>query len=626
MAEKLSELLAGLAGRDARYAEKSHGVAWGSMKKRQAKRIGGPRATHDGATHANQHVVAVGLVAACLTFLALSRILFNDFVDYDDNLYVTGNPQVQEGLTLSGVYYAFTDTSTGNWHPLTMLAHMLNYTLFGLAPMGHHLSGLLIHSANTLLLCLILYRMTRTLWPSAAAALLFGIHPLHVASVAHVAQLKDLLSTFFWLLTMWAYAHYAATGSRRAYRAALAFFALGLLAKSMLVTLPVVLLILDYWPLRRFTSPRDPGETLARRGLRLAREKIPFFALAAAVSMVTFIAQRATGAVLALEYRPLSLRIQNAAISYVTYLVKTVWPTNLAVFYPYPETIPAWRFVGAAVALLALTALAWALWKRRPYLLAGWMWYLVTLIPVIGIVQVGAQAMADRYSYVPLIGIFVAVAWAAHEVLMAAPRWRVPVVAAATVAMAALAVTSWVQAGTWQNSRVLWQHAIDVTTGNHLAYNNLGVVLVHEGELERAERSFQEALRLLPEFRDAQLNLANIYTVYALRYRDAGRYDDALTHFNKAVAFQPPNSEIYMALGRTHFEVQNYPQAVEAYAEAVRLEPGRADARLSLGIALERAGDYNAAERQITEALRLQPDLDAARTALARVRRKAASP
>ena len=562
------------------------------------------------------------MMLACLAFIAYSRVLYNDFVYYDDELYVTENAAVQSGLTAESLYYAMTGVCASNWHPLTMLSHILDCTLYGLLPMGHHLSSLLLHSANTFLLFLVLRRMTGALWPSAAMALLFGVHPLHVVSVAHVAQRKDVLSTLFWLLTMLSYARYAETRGKSSYALSLAFYALGLLAKPMLVTLPVVLLLLDFWPLRRFTEETTRGTKTLREGWILVREKVPFLGLALAVSVVTLAVQHASGSVASLDTRPLLLRIENALVSYVLYLAKMFWPAGLAPYYPYPQSIAVWKVLGAIAILVAITVLVLLARKKYPYLVVGWLWYLIALVPVIGIIQVGAQALADRYTYVPLIGIFLAAAWGLDELVRAKPRWRIPALAVSGGVFAALMCASWVYAGVWRNPRTLWEHAIAVTKDNQVANYHLGVVQAEEGDLEDAERSFKEALRIMPGFQEAQHNLGVVYAMFGDRYRKEGRLDDAIAKYSQGAAMEPEESGYQSLLGRTYWLKNDHPQAAKHYAEAVRLSPNRLDARLDLAIAHEALGHYEDALRELEEIRRLQPGMNLTELAIERVKKR----
>lgn len=444
-------------------------------------------------------VLALGLAA--LTFAAYFSVLSNGFVSYDDGKYVTENPHLRAGLSTDTVVWAFTTFRASNWHPLTWLSHAFDVQLYGMNPLGHHLTSLLLHIANVVLLYWLLFRMTTSPWKSAFVAALFAVHPLHVESVAWVAERKDVLSTFFWMLTMLAYVRYAESPSAGCYLPVIILFAIGLLAKPMLVTLPLVLLLLDYWPLRR-------GPILGR-----LTEKIPLLVLAAGSCVVTFVAQRSGGSVADLGRFTLAERIGNALVSYVTYIGKAFWPSKLACFYPHPGSgLPAWQPILAAVGLIGFTGIVIKLSVRRPYLLTGWLWYLVALVPVIGFVQVGFQAMADRYTYIPLIGIFVMIAWGIPESMGAceyegvSARKRPPArsrplrhsqtrtpthshtLLAATAALV-LAVLAWrtsVEVRYWHDEVTLFERALAVTHGNYVAHNNLGRALADQRQIGRA--------------------------------------------------------------------------------------------------------------------------------------------
>jgi hypothetical protein len=438
---------------------------------------------------------------ALLTLTAFLPSLGNGFVNLDDSLYVTGNRVVKKGLTGEGFAWALTANVANNWHPLTMFSHMLDCELFGLNAAGHHGMSLLLHLGNVLLLFEVLRRMTGDPWRSAAAAGLFAVHPLRVESVAWVAERKDVLSGLFWILAMGAYARYVREPSPKRYLPILLAMALGLMAKPMVVTLPFVLLLLDAWPLGRLRLD-EPG--WPRRLGRLTVEKLPLLALSAVGSLVTLRFQ--TTSLVSLEVLPWSLRLANTAVSYATYLGKTILPRNLAVFYPIPLAIPAWKAWAAAALLLVLTALA--LWKARkaPWFLVGWLWFLGTLVPVIGIVQVGRQAMADRYTYIPSIGLFLAICWAVPA-LAVGRRWR-PVLAGATVlALLALTAVTWAQVRHWSNSGTLFRHALAVTQGNYVAHVALARALVAKGDWTGAAEQFRGALALRPGLREARIGL-----------------------------------------------------------------------------------------------------------------------
>ena len=425
--------------------------------------------------------VAVALLLAAVVLAAFWPVLGAGFIAYDDAVYVTKNPNVQRGFDAASLKWAWSSFYALNWHPLTWMSHTLDWRLFGPRPAGHHLTSLLLHVANTLLLFLVLVRATGATGRSAAAAALFGIHPLHVQSVAWVAERKDVLSTLFWMISMMAYVRYARAPSLPKYLVVAAAFALGLAAKPMLVTLPFALLLLDVWPLGRWGA----------RGARfLLAEKLPLIALSAIFGAVTFAAQRSGGGIASAEVVPLGLRVSNALVSYVRYLGKTIWPRGLAIFYPHPlDTLPAWQVLGAALFLTAVTLTAVRQRRGHPYLLFGWLWYVGTLVPVIGLVQVGAQAMADRYTYVPAIGVFVAACWGVAALLdrlmprrpAASRRWAAILGSAAVLL---LAVATRAEAGFWRDSRTLFEHALAATKNNYTAHTGLGSALAAKGSVD----------------------------------------------------------------------------------------------------------------------------------------------
>lgn len=505
-------------------------------------------------------------VLLCLALAAAVLAVFwqvqgHEFIRYDDYEYVVENPHVRNGLTLQNVVWAFSTPYASNWHPLTFLSHMLDCELYGLNPAGHHLNSLLIHLLNTLLLFLILARATGALWRSAFVAALFGLHPLHVESVAWVAERKDVLSTFFWILTVHFYIRYTEGPGAVPYMISLLFFSLGLMSKPMLVTLPFVLLLMDYWPLERFRF-KEPGE---ERGLsngseekdakihvgpiRLLLEKTPFLMLAASSSVVTFLVQEKWGAVHSLI--PLKTRIANALFSYVHYLIKALWPGDLAFFYPHPgNTLPMIQVLGAGILLAGLTLLALCNFRRIPYLIVGWFWYLGTLFPVIGLIQAGPQAMADRYTYMPLIGVFLIVTWGAYGIAERHIRLRPILLLSAAVCLSALSVSSWFQVRHWKDSRSLFEHALAVTASNFLAHNNLGNVLAREGRTEEAVRHFSEAIRIQPGNAAAHNNFGNALL-------DMGKHREALFHYREALRLRPDFREARLNLQRA---LERHPQ------------------------------------------------------------------
>ncbi len=552
------------------------------------------------------------IIIACLVLVAATSAAYGDlrnhqFINYDDNVFVTDNPPVQGGLTRTGLVWAFTTLKTGMWIPLTWLSFMVDSQLFGMHPGGYFLTNLLFHLANVLLLFGWLLRTTRSPGRSFLVAALFALHPLHVESVAWATERKDVLSTFFWLLTMWAYVRYAERPGSGRYLLILVCFSLGLMAKPMLVTLPGVLLLLDYWPLGRLSfkgpgaaaaSPQpNPGVTLQR----LIWEKSPLLAIAALFSMVTFYVQKEVGAVLPLQALPIADRLANALVAYLGYLGQMFWPVRLAVLYPLPgQHLPLWQAPAAGLALAALSLLALRQARRQPYLLVGWLWYLGALLPVIGLVQVGVQAMADRYTYVPCIGLFIAVVWGTADL---AARWRVPrffLPVGAAVVLAALMICTWVQVGYWRDSISLYEHTLQVTRGNSIIRNNLGIALAAQGKTDQAITLYDEALRLNPDYAGAHNNLG-------IALAAQGKLDQAITHYEEALRLKPGYADAHNNLGLALDAQGKVDQAMAQYAEALRLNPDLGGAHNNLGLALAAQGKLDQAVSHYAEALRLNP-------------------
>ena len=525
------------------------------------------------------------------------------FTNLDDDEYVTDNAAVRAGLAWHGALWALTARYASNWHPLTWISHMLDCQLFGLSPTGHHLVNLLFHIANTIFLFLLLARMTGCLWRSAFVAALFGLHPLHVESVAWVAERKDVLSTFFWMLTLGAYLHYTQSPKPARYLLVLLAFALGLMAKPMLVTLPLVLLLLDLWPLGRLAREKGGQGDHARSWRKLVWEKIPLFVLAAASSAVTFVVQQGSGAVGSLELYPLGVRAANAIVAYVSYIAKMFWPAHLAVFYSHPgASLPIWQVAGSGLLLVCITVLAIRA-RGRPYLAVGWLWYVVTLVPVIGLVQVGHQAMADRYTYVPLVGVFIIIAWGVPELLALRTtevHRRRLLAAPAGIVIAALAVCTYSQVGYWHDDVALFGHALKVTSNNALAHNNLGVALAAQGAAEKAVEHYSEALRIEPDYPEAHNNLGA-----ALAKR--GRTDQAIAHFTAALRVRPSFAEAHNNLGAALAMQGRIDQAIVHFSAALKANPESADAHCNLGKCYVALGKTREAITQYQEALRLKP-------------------
>ena len=590
--------------------------------------------------------IVIPLVLALLTLAVFWQVRGHDFINLDDEQYVTQNPNVRGGITAGNLTWALTTSHASNWHPLTWLSHQLDVQFFGMDPAGHHLVSLFFHVANTLLLFFVLNRMTKTLWQSAAVAFLFALHPLHVESVAWVAERKDVLSTFFLLLTLWAYFVYTRSPGIVRMIPVVAFFALGLLSKPMLVTLPFVLLLLDYWPLGRYVAPEKqvphplpgieaPGKKKKQKKKEIAErppvaperkepsaaavvpwalvtEKIPLFALTILSSIITFLAQQKGGAMSPLEDISLLKRLGNALISYASYIVKTVFPQGLAVFYPYPAGIAAWQVLGSAALVGTLTFLAVRCRKQYPFAFVGWFWYLGTLVPVIGIVQVGMQAMADRYTYVPHIGLFIAVVWGAGDLASRQPRGRKILAALTGVVFASLTVMTWNQISHWRSSTTLFEHALRVTEQNSLAHLNFGVALNRTGKGREAAEHYREALRINPNSSGGHFNLANYYFSTGLK-------DEALQHFKEAIRIRPDYANAHNNLGVLLASQRSFEEAAAQYEKALRIEPANAGFHYNYGAALANQGRLPEAAGQFRDALALRPNYAEAHNDLGKV-------
>jgi protein O-mannosyl-transferase len=529
----------------------------------------------------NDLFIAFGLVA--VTMAVYGQVMNHQFIILDDRHYIYQNPIVNRGLTLTGIAWAFTTFHSSNWHPLTWLSHMVDCQIFGLYAGGHLLVNTLIHASNTLLLFLFLRRATGARWQSAIVAALFALHPLHVESVAWAAERKDTLSTFFGLLTLLAYLRYVAAPSWRRYVLVAVAMALGLMAKPMLVTWPFVLLLLDYWPLRRFQ--RRPGTGTAgffRALVPLVREKLPLFCLAAASMVITFIAQSQGGAVRTFVQVPIPLRLANAIVSYAKYLFRTVWPSDLAVHYPFSRTgVPAWELLCAIVLLTTISVFALRQAKERPYLLIGWLWFIGTLIPVIGLVQVGGAAMADRYHYVPSIGLFMAIVFGLSDVA----RWfrvdRVVTGAVAAIALSILACLSAAQIGRWRNNETLFEYTQSLVPDNRMIENNLGTILGENGKYDEAEAHFIRALGTTPDFLEV-ITDADIRTNLGLLLVRQRKLAEAMEQLNEALRLNPNSAETHEALGVVLAMSGKPEESISHFSTAIRLRPDWTAARENL--------------------------------------------
>jgi len=531
------------------------------------------------------------------------------FLIYDDSAYVTGNRHVQDKFTLESFIWAFTSAHGSNWHPLTWLSHMLDFKLYGLNAGGHHLTSLFFHIANTLLLFVIFNKMTGDFWQSGFVAALFALHPLHVESVAWVAERKDVLSTFFWMLTMWSYIWYVENQKVKRYFFVILLFVLGLMSKAMLVTLPFVFLLLDFWPLKRFPwgteRLREGDKESAPIGgdiFRLIWEKVPLFILVIIASILTFMAQSSMGAVMPLEVYSLKVRVANAFVSYAGYVVKAIWPVNLAVFYPHPGVLlPWWQTAGSVVLATAACFGAIRVSKRYPYVLVGLFWYFGTLVPVIGLVQIGSQAMADRYTYVPLIGLFIIVAWGIPELLPGRHRIKIWLAALATVLLTILMVITWKQVRYWENGITLFTHTVNVTRNNSLAHYMLGLSLEEQGKIDEAMVHYSRAAHL------NSYDKAFFKMGYALYQK--GKLDEAMIHYKKALQTNPNYAEAQNNMGIVLARQGDMNGAIKHYHAALRINPNHVGANYNLGRISVNQGKTAEAIRYYRKVLLTEPNM-----------------
>lgn len=633
-------------------------------------------------------MIVFGLVA--VTWAIYGQILFHDFISYDDPTYITENSDVQAGLTAASIGWAFSSGYASNWHPLTWLSLMLDYEVWGGKAGGFLATNLIFHTLNALLLFWIMKKMTGSVIGSVFIAGIFAWHPLHVESVAWVTERKDVLSGFFCLAALLAYVGYGHHGGKRRYLTALVLFAGGLMAKPMLVTGPMLLLLLDYWPLDRglVTENAKTGKPVERSKanknhsrkrlgiLVLLAEKIPFVILAAISSVITFMVQRKGGAVATADLLGFGVRAGNAFISYVTYIIKTFVPTKLAIFYPHPEIVPGWQAAGCLLLLILISAAVLA--GRRRYLTMGWLWYLVTLIPMIGIVQVGIQSHADRYMYIPMIGLSIMVVWGLGELANRGRRLKLTLLVSGCAWLFVVSVLCWFQVGCWKDGFTVFSHALEVTRDNHVAHVNLGNILVQQRKSDLGISHYRQALRIRENYSDAYYNLGltysmndkidesidNFYKSLSIRrncpktcyhlgkalskkgeldraifyYREAlkynssppasiyndlanalvkqKKYDEAIEHYNRAIQLEPTFARAYYNKGMALSEQNRLSEAIEEFRHVLRFYPRDAEMHCNVGTLLLRHGDVEAAIEEFRTSLRYDPDLSRAQRQL----------
>ncbi|HQG65543.1 MAG TPA: tetratricopeptide repeat protein [Smithella sp.] len=534
----------------------------------------------------NYHIIIFLIVTSVIAF---SPVAANEFINFDDNGYITENVRVQQGITLQNVQWALTTTYFSYWHPLTWLSHMLDWHLFGANASGHHLMSLFLHIGSVIFLFLFLYKTTNHIWPAAFAAALFSLHPLRVESVAWASERKDVLNLFFTVLCFYAYAFYADEKKVSRYVLCMLFFVLAVMSKPMAVTLPFVLLLLDYWPLNRWGNPyHENTKNGFSSVIKLIGEKIPFFCLSLAASAGAIWAQSKEGTVASLDNVPFMIRTSNAIVAYVSYLGKLLWPVNLAVFYPYEYVLPPWKILFSAAVILVITLIVMYYIRKKPFLFVGWYIYLGTLVPVIGLVQVGSQAMADRYTYVPSLGITFVLAWGIPSIIenqKLRKRFLAPV---AVIFLSLLMLLTWQQCHYWKNSVTVFIHAISVTKNNALAHNQLGLAFYEQGRDREALYHFDKTILLQPAQDSAYNNRGAIYLKY-------GRTEQALQDFNKTLAVNPHYVKAYNNRANLYIQERQYRLAMEDLNEAIRLQPDYVLAYFNRGLLSAGLGDYQKA-------------------------------
>ena len=570
------------------------------------------------------------IICVLLSVLILAvywKVQYYEFINYDDGRYITENKHVNSGFSKENFIWAFTHSHSANWHPITWLSHMLDVQIYGLNPGGHHLTSLAIHITNSLLLFLLFARMTGSIWRSCFVASAFAFHPINIESIAWAAERKSVLSTFFWLLTTWTYINYVQKKILARYSVVVLFFALGLMSKPMLVTLPFVLLLLDYWPLKRLKItpakniiPSDIETQVdnKKKFLNLVFEKIPLLFLVVGSCIVTLSAQKLAGAIVSTETVQTTTRISNALVSYLVYLEKMLWPKNFSVFYPYPigESY-IWKGLVSGFVLTGITIIILRLIKKAPYLAVGWFWYLGTLVPVIGIVQVGGQAMADRYAYIPLIGIFIIVAWGLPDLLQNYSFKKKLLSVLAGIFFSVLITLTSVQLQYWENSIKLFEHAIEVTHKKYPSfvgiYSNLGVVLNQQMKFEEAMVHLKNAVKLQPTYPEAHNNLGNALS-------GLNRFQEANISYKEAIRLKPDYPEAHNNLANSLSKKRkNLEEAIFHYKKAIQLKPTFYEAHFNLGVTLNKWNDSDQAIGHLQEAIRLEPGLVESHLALGNI-------
>jgi len=564
----------------------------------------------------NHHrCLSISFILIIITFSVYWQTKTFDYINFDDNDYITENRHVQAGLSMGNIAWAFTTTHTGPWIPLTWLSYMFGVQLYGMSPGWHHLTNVFFHITNVLLLFFILNQTTQAIWKSCLVAVLFALHPIHVESVAWISERKDVLSTFFFLLTILGYYRYVKQPAVANFLLTLLLFAFSLMAKPMVVTLPFVLILLDYWPLKRFpTNQSKPSrfKTKGRHIKYLMIEKVPFLILSLIVSLITFLSHQDIGSLGSWKEFPFLDRIANSLASYTKYIGKMIWPNKLAVLYPYAQ-ISLWEMISSFVFIAVVSWYAIRKRHEQPYFIVGWLWYLGTLVPVIGLVNWGSQAMADRFVYIPFIGLYIIASWGISGLLTKWIQRKIWFVVPTIVIASTLSILSWQQVGHWENSVTLFENSLKKTRNNYIIHNNLGVTLELEEQTEKAIEHYRQALKIKPDYADAHNNIG-----FALsKIEQMGK---AIEHYQQALKKRPNYDKAHNNMGNALYKLDRFDEAIEHYSKALKIKPDFADAHNNIGSALFRKGMTNEAVKHYFKALRINPDHAAARINLRKMR------
>jgi len=546
--------------------------------------------------HHKKQIFIIYIVLTVMTLAVYWQVHDFDFISYDDPFYITGNSHVQSGVTLNGFFWTFATKYFGLWNPLVWLSFMFDYELYGLHAGGYHLTNLILHIFSTLLLFWIFCRMTDEIWKSAFVAAFFALHPLHIESVAWISERKDVLSAFFWMLTLCLYVYYTKRPVLRRYLLVVIAFVLALLSKPIVITLPPILILMDFWPLKRFESRKS--NVLMWQ----VKEKLPLFILSLILVLITFYTP---GSNVSYKFLPLQDRLANAPVAFVTYLIKTFWPLNLAVFYPFPKQIPIWQVMGAFLLIVFISVAVIVLFKKSPQLFAGWLWYAITITPVIGIIQIGDFAIADRYHYLPAVGIAILLAWGIPSLTGNENVHRKVLFPAAIAFLLFLSVLTWKQCGYWRNSFSLFSRAIEVTQNNFLAYTSLGLAWFEKGNVTEAIKHYNQAILIKPDYDEA-------YNNRGIAYVSLGQYQSAIKDYNNALRFHPAFANYHYNRGYIYEILGQYPLAIEDYNIAIRLQPTSAKFYYNRGCSYGKIGQYQSAFEDCNEAVRLNPNYAAA--------------